>query len=332
MPIAARAAGVAAGIAVWMLTACEAPEPPAAAQVPAQAPPATAPIPPYGLAVPVTEPVAFAPGIISTGDFESGTAFSPDGRTLYFVKSDWRLGRWTIYESHYADGHWGTPVIAPFSGKFRDADPFVTADGRQLYFISDRPVDGRIKPDMDIWVMDRAMQGWSEPRNLGAPVNSPQSEWHPSMSTRGVLYFGSSRPGGFGLTDLYRATSGGGEWHVENLGAPVNTPSDEYEPLIAPDGSYLIFMAYRPDALGGSDLYASRPLGDSWTVPVNLGAPVNSAALEMAPSLSPDGKYLFYTSTRRFESDANTMTPPGNGNGDLYEIDRPPLPPVEPGK
>ncbi|HZF16889.1 MAG TPA: hypothetical protein VE046_13195 [Steroidobacteraceae bacterium] len=334
MRIAAHAAGVAAGIAAWLLTACDAPQSPATSGTPSQLQLAAAatPIASYGLAVPASQPVALAPGVISTGDFESGSTFTPDGGTLYFVKSDARLGRWAICESHHSNGHWGTPVIAPFSGKFRDADPFVTADGSQLYFISDRPVNGRIKPDMDIWVMDRTAQGWSEPRNLGEPVNSAQSEWHPTMTTRGVLYFGSSRPGGYGLTDLYRATSGGGEWHVDNLGAPVNTASDEYEPLISPDGSYLIFMAYRADSLGGSDLYLSRSLGDSWTVPVNLGVPVNSAALEMAPTLSPDGKYLFFTSTRTFQSDASTMTPPGNGNGDLYQIDRPQLPPGGPGK
>lgn len=305
-------------IAICMLAACSrAPEP----AVTAPPPPAEL-APPYALAASADSPLLFAPGVISTGDFESHAAFMPDGRTLYFVKSGPQFTRWTIYETRFADGRWSTPTIAPFSGAHRDSDPFVTADGTHLYFISDRPVNGTAKADLDIWVMDQTAQGWSEPRNLGAPVNSAQSEWHPSLTSRGTLYFGSARPGGFGMTDVYRATSGGGEWHVENLGAQINSAGDEYEPLIAPDESYLIFMAYRPDALGASDLYLSWNSNGSWSVPVNLGFPINSNALELAPNLSPDGRYLFFSSTRLSSStESRGPAAAGNGYGDIYEMD-----------
>jgi Tol biopolymer transport system component len=312
----ARAALAAQLIAMAAVAACSSAPEPAVVAAPPPSPP------PYALTTSATTPVLFAPDAISTRDFESHPAFAPDGRTLYFVKSDPRFTRWTIYESHFDAGHWNAPVIAPFSGTHRDADPFVTADGEHLFFISDRPVNGRVKADMDIWVMDRTPQGWSEPRNLGEPVNSRQSEWHPSVSSTETLYFGSSRPGGLGLTDLYRATSGGGEWHVDNLGAPVNTAGDEYEPMIARDESYVIFMGYRPDSLGASDLYVSWNRHGAWTAPVNLGFPVNSDALELAPYISPNGQYFFFSSTR---GSVATETPQpartGNGLGDIYEID-----------
>jgi Tol biopolymer transport system component len=304
--------------AALLLAACHAPDAPVAPAGPA-APPA--PASPYALPEPAPDPVLFAPGVISTGEFESSPSFTPDGQMVYFVRSEPRRGRWTIFQSHFEAGRWTQPGIAPFSGQFRDSDPYVTADGRQFFFISDRPVDGLAKADMDIWIMERTPQGWSEPHNPGAPLNSAQSEWHPTMTKRGTLYFGSSRPGGYGLTDLYRATSGGGEWHVENLGAPVNTTGYEYEPLIAADESVLIFMAYRPDAHGSSDLYISRSAGNSWTAPVNLGPSVNSTELEFGANFSPDGKYLFFTSTRKFVSAATALTPPGNGNGDIYQVD-----------
>src|SRR5262245_37788388 len=111
--------------------------------------------PAYRVPEPLPEPVLFADGIVSTGEFESHPAFTPDGRTIYFVRSTPAFTDWTIYVAHYADGRWSVPKIAPFSGKHRDADPFITADGKQLYFISDRPVDGLPKQDMDIWLMDR---------------------------------------------------------------------------------------------------------------------------------------------------------------------------------
>lgn len=110
----------------------------------------------------------FGEGVVSTGEFESHPAFTPDGRTLYFVKSTPAFTDWTIYVTHYTDGHWSPPKVASFSGKFRDADPFVAADGKQLYFISDRPVDGKPKEDMDIWVMDRTKSGdWASRETSG---------------------------------------------------------------------------------------------------------------------------------------------------------------------
>lgn len=61
--------------------------------------------------------------------------------------------------THRNQTGWSEPVIAPFSGKYRDADPYVSQDGKQLYFISDRPGEGKTKPDMDIWVMDVTESG-----------------------------------------------------------------------------------------------------------------------------------------------------------------------------
>lgn len=216
--------------------------------------------PPYRAAGPLPEPVLFGEGVVSTGEFESHPAFTPDGQTLYFVRSTPQFTDWTIYVTRHAGGRWSAPKVAPFSGKHRDADPFVTADGKQLYFISDRPVDGTPRNDMDVWVMDRAANGeWGEPRNLGAPVNSPASEWFPTVAASGTLYFGSGRPGGHGQTDLYRCRRAGDKFaEPENLGPAVNSAAEEFEPCVAPDESFVVFMAAgRPDSLGRGDLYVS---------------------------------------------------------------------------
>jgi len=275
---------------------------------------------------PLSEPQLFGEGIISTGEYESHPAFTPDGRTLYFVRSSPQFTNWTIYISHHDNGRWSVPKVAPFSGKYRDADPFITSDGKQLYFISDRPTGGQPKQDMDIWVMDRTKDGeWGEPRNPGAPVNSEASEWFPQLSANGSLYFGSSRPGGHGNTDLYRARYGDGRFmQPENLDAQINTTFDEYEGCIAPDESFLVFMsAGRPDSLGGGDLYISYQRDGKWTPPKNLGPKINGPALEISPYLSPDGKYFFFSSARKVGE-----FPPGqrpnrarNGLGDIYQME-----------
>src|SRR5215207_2636264 len=89
---------------------------------------ARAPVPPSDPADgPSPEAVLFGEGVVSTGEFEPHPAFTPDGRTLYFVRSTPEFTGWTIYVTHLSEGRWSGPKAAPFSGKHRDADPFITA-------------------------------------------------------------------------------------------------------------------------------------------------------------------------------------------------------------
>jgi WD40-like Beta Propeller Repeat len=226
-----------------------------------------------GLKKSAAVPTVFAEGVVSTGDFDSHPAFTPDGKTVYFLRSTPNFNLWTIVVSHFAKGRWSTPVVAPFSGQYADADPFITRDGLRFFFISNRPVAGKSTQDLDIWVMEKSGAGWGEPKNLGAPVNSAGNEWYPTLSANGTIYFGSDRPGGAGRTDIYLCRVVSGKYsEAENLGNVINTPANEFEALIAPDESYLVLMAGgRADGLGGFDLYVSFKQGKSWTKPGNLG-------------------------------------------------------------
>jgi Tol biopolymer transport system component len=278
-------------------------------------------------------PVIFGEGVVSTGDYETHPAFTPDGRELYFVKSTPTFSFWTILVSRFADGRWSEPQVAPFSGQYSDADPFITADGSRLYFISRRPSPERTGRDLDIWVMDRSGNGWGAPRNLGAPVNSEGMEWYPTLAADGTIYFGSDRPGGRGATDLYRAAFKDGRYlQPENLGEAINTGFDEYEPWIAPDQSYLIFMASgRPDGHAGSgDLYISERTETGWSKPRNLGDEINSIGTEYSPKVSPDGKYFFFSSARgrkppekalSYQELLGWLRGTRNGLGDIYQVD-----------
>lgn len=288
--------------------------------------------PGYAVSARLAEPRLFADGIISTGDYESHPAFTPDGRTLYFLKDSPDFGQWTIFFSRFVGGRWTSPVIAPFSGQYRDADPFITSDESKLFFISDRPVPGKAHRDLDIWVMDRMGNTWGTPRNLGAPVNSDAAEWYPTVAADGTLYFGSGRPGGKGKTDLWRTRLVNGHYaEPENLGSPINSALDEYEPYIASDQSFLIFMAENRDGHGDTDLYVSYQKSNGWTAPESLPSAINSSASEYSPKISPDGKYFFWTSTRRTGGEpAKPLTTSeyirkirssGNGLGDIYQID-----------
>jgi Tol biopolymer transport system component len=282
----------------------------------------------------MSEPSLFVKGVISTGDFDSHPAFTPDGKTLYFLRSTPNFTFWTILVSHFERGAWSTPEVAPFSGQYSDADPFITPDGSRFYFISNRPVAGKQKQELDIWVMEKTGAGWSEPKNLSAPVNSEGNEWYPTITREGTLYFGSDRPGGKGRTDLYRSLLVNGKYaEPENLGDVINTQFNEFEPYIAADESFLIFMGGgRPDGLGGFDLYISYNRQGTWTKPVNLGDKINSNGNEYSPMISPDGKYFFWASTRAvtdmpfekrltYRELMNRLRSAGNGLGDIYQID-----------
>ncbi len=288
---------------------------------------------PYASPKHVSVPEVFAPGIISQGDHESHPAFTPDGSQLYFLKNMPDFSLWTIVVSAYKNGKWSEPEVAPFSGQYSDADPFITADGKRLYFISNRPLKSEKKQDLDIWYMDRTTNGWGEPQNPGAPINSEGNEWYPTLASDGTIYFGSERKGGIGQTDIYRCKFKNGKYeNAENLGEPVNSKYDEFEPWISPDQTFMFLMAGRPEGKGAFDLYLSHNKDGKWTAPVNLGSEINSPGYEFSPKLSPDGKYFFFTSSRgpaasSFEKRLNyqellqKLRSPGNGLGDIYYVD-----------
>ena len=117
--------------------------------------------PPYYVPGPVGEPRMFGEGIISTRDDEFGGVFTPDGKTCFFSMSVPRHYLYVIMTSHFDNGKWSTPEVAPFSGVYRDFDPVMSADGSKIYFASDRPVDRRPKHDYDIWVVERKGDGWA---------------------------------------------------------------------------------------------------------------------------------------------------------------------------
>jgi len=107
----------------------------------------------YASERPISEPTIFAPGVISTGDYEVCPQLTPDGKTFYFVKSTPDANFWTIVFSRFQNGKWNAPQVAPFSGQYSDADEFITSDGKQMFFISRRPVSPDISPRL---VMDDA--------------------------------------------------------------------------------------------------------------------------------------------------------------------------------
>jgi len=133
--------------------------------------------------------------------------------------------------------------------------------------------------------------GWSDPVNLGTPINTAGRDQSPVLSSDGLsLYFASDRPGGLGDVDLWvsHRASHDSPWGTPvNLGPGINSPGVESGPNLSPDGHLLFFQSSRLGGQGSNDIYVSRrdDTDDdfSWGTPVNLGPDVNTAAAEVAP-------------------------------------------------
>jgi Tol biopolymer transport system component len=230
---------------------------------------------------------------------ELNAAFTPDGGTVYFTRriAD-RFG--VILVARRRGSGWSTPEVASFSGEYADFDPFVTVDGRRLYWISNRPVDGRPRTDFDIWMVEREGAGWGAPIHLEAPINSADGEFYPTLTADGTLYFSSNRAGGMGRGDLYLSRVENGRFTAPvPLGEVVNSTGFDGDPYIAPDESYLVFTGWgRPEGDPDGDLYITTKVDGVWTTPRALGHGINSPAQEYAPIVSPDGRWLYFSSYR----------------------------------
>jgi hypothetical protein len=156
-----------------------------------------------------------------------------------------------------------------------------------------------------------APEARSNATNLGPAVNSESSEIGPIICPDGnALYFTSDRPGGMGGQDVWVSRRVGGEWQkAENLGPPINTPGDEGPDSFSISEDALYFTACdREYGQGGCDIYVSFKLKGKWSIPENLGPPVNTGHNETNASIASNGDFIIFTSDR----------PGGLGGTDLW--------------
>jgi hypothetical protein len=266
---------------------------------------------PYlGQKPPGRTPEIFAPGLISTDRKELNSAFTPDAREFYFSIRESGSGYRMLFTKETQKG-WTQPELVPFSSTRSDVDMCITQDGKRMYFGSTRPVNGKRQSDFKIWYVDRIGDGWSQAKYLDAPVNEGKRALYPTFSDAGTMFFQAIRDDTFGSRDIYYSTQTNGQFSEPvHLGREINSVHGEGDVLIAPDESYIIVNCVdRSDGLGSGDLYISfKQKNGEWAPLKNMGAPINSPYSDYCPMLSPDGKYLFFTSGR-------------TGDGDIYWVD-----------
>ena len=181
-------------------------------------------------------------------------------------------------------------------------------DGLELYFCSNRPGGFGGK---DIWVATREKLDapWGEPVNLGSPVNDAGSQIEPAISPDGLeLYFGDWSD--WNIRVCKRPSKDAPWSSPEFLGPPVGL-GNEGSAEFSADGLSLYFASKRSGGYGRLDVWVStRATTDNpWGEPTNLGPNVNTPANDSYPSISSDGRVLFFNSDR-----------PGSYNPSTYDI------------
>lgn len=251
----------------------------------------------------------FAPGITANGlrlIFTRGNSEPPYERDFW--------------ESSLTGDFWQRP--AKLSGSINtptnEGSPSFTADGQTLYYAASDRRDSKGKSD----IYSAKLEGvdWRGGEGIDFPVNTKAWESHPSISADGkTLFFVSDREGGMGGLDIWMTSKDNqGFWRVpRNLGYPINTKGDEVSPFIASDGMTLYFASNGLPGLGGTDMFVTRRIGETWSTPTNVGRPLNSENNDEFFALAAEGRTVYFSSRRQG----------GFGGYDIYRAEPNPFPP-----
>ncbi len=259
-------------------------------------------------------PVPFNPvnlgSAINTTDDEYWPSITADGQTLIFTRQPRMTENKGIFETVQEDFYisynqnniWQKAVNAgsPLNTNQNEGAQTLSSNGKYMFFTACNRPGGM--GSCDIYFSAFNDGKWTEPFNIGPPVNTKYWESQPSVSADGkLLFFSSNRPGGMGGKDLWlsKLTEQNLWSDPKNLGSTINTAGDEMSPFIHFDGKTLYFSSDGRIGMGGFDLFKTTMNDDStWTEPENLGYPINTNNDEMGLIIESNGKKAYYSSVR----------------------------------
>ncbi len=234
------------------------------------------------------------------------------------------------------NNEWHQPTLLSFCDGYTYLEPFLSADGKRLYFVSDRPKNttDSTKSDFDIWYVERKSKSsqWSVPINMGPLINSANDEFYPTLSDNGNLYFTMDAKTGMGKDDIYCSKFNGKEYAPPVLlNNHINSSGYEFNAFISKDESYIIYTKYNTDdGFGSGDLYiAKKDAQGEWKDSENMGEHINTKYMEYCPFYHSQTHTLYFTSRRSklvaqkfkdVDSYLQTITGTENGLSKIYKI------------
>lgn len=264
-------------------------------------------------------PSMVMPGVVSGDRNDYNLSLSADGGTMVFARSEAAFARARIMLSERRpgpDGSWSEPRPVAFTDeRYRDSDPWLTPDGRTLYFVSDRPAPGRgDRHDLDIWRSAWRDGRWQAPEHLGDVVNRSGEELGPEVHD-GVLYFATALRSGVGGLDIYSASpAAGGYAEPRLMPGPINSAEHESDFTLGPDGRTALF--WRTVSGRGLIHIAHRNAEGGWTDPEPLPEDVNIGGFNFTPAFDRNGQGITFASDlQRSGQEA--------GLADVYQVSLP---------
>ncbi|MFN8395259.1 MAG: carboxypeptidase regulatory-like domain-containing protein [Bacteroidia bacterium] len=218
---------------------------------------------PYSGKPELGEPQLFRGGL-NTPVHEANPTFTADGKEMFFTRNLVKKGtendknavvQLALFHAKWDGEKWGDATPLPFmDDKFSFGHPALSPDGKLLYFVSN--MDGGFGAT-DLYVVERNGESWGKPENLGQDINSRGNEMFPWVDAKGMLYFASNGRGGLGALDIFMVNPDRDQMgNPENLGAPVNSPYDDFGFIFDDQAGVGFFTSNRLGGKGDDDLYA----------------------------------------------------------------------------
>lgn len=213
-------------------------------------------------------------GVVSTRADEIRATLSADGQRIIWASNrDGGAGGWDLWQATLQDKRWMEPQPLALNSTADEVDPFLSGDGRWLYFASNRKGG---HGGFDLYRAAVAADGsLGQPQNLGPAVNGRQDERSPALADDGRLLFSSNRGGGSGGWDLWRASAAGDGFAAPSALLGINTDADELDASWLGGGRAVVFA--RANAAGGAQLWLSQCRQGQWSEATLLGLSFNSA-------------------------------------------------------
>lgn len=242
------------------------------------------------------------PDVINTFVMQYFPVLTADKKTIIYTR---RLGTEPNHDEDLViskkdeDGNWQQPrsLSENINSDLNEGTSTISADGRTLIFTScyGRETVG----NCDLYISYKKGESWSEPINMGRPINSPQWDSQPSLSADGrTLFFVSNRPGGKGEVDIWFSELAlNQKWSAPvNAGTTINTPGNEVSPFLHANNKTLFFSSDNHKGFGGYDIFKSEWDGEQQFVePENIGSPINTSEDQVSIFITADGEDGYYS-------------------------------------